>query len=106
MSEFFMTYGAEIIGATGLIFGLIIAWLLKKGIEKNATIKTITELAKQVVMAVEQSWPNLSGEDKLQEALTMLEKLLLQYKINLPVEQMTIFIEAALGGFNKVFDKE
>lgn len=106
MGEFFMTYGTEILSAVGLIIGLIVAWLVKMAIEKNVTIKTIIDLAERVVTAVEQTSPDLHGTEKLTKAIDMMNELLAQYNIKLPTEQIVIFIEAAVGGFNKVFDKE
>ena len=106
MAEFFATYGLDILSAVGLIVGIVFAGLLAWAAKKNTTVKTIVNLAERVVLAVEQAFPDMDGSAKMEEALGLLADLLAQNGIKLPVDQMVVFLEAAVGGFNKVFNKE
>ena len=72
---------------------------------KYLNTETKRKVAKIVVAAVEQIYKALHGEEKMAKALEHAAMLLKKYGIKFDAAEMRLLLEAALGEFNKVFDK-
>ena len=104
--EIINMYGAEIIGTLLVtlfgIFGMVAKSLAAKYLDND----TKRSLAKIVVQFVEQTYKELHGEDKLNEALVVFSDLLMEKGINASETEMMVLLEAAVGEFNKAFEKK
>ena len=74
--------------------------------DKYLTDKTKVDVAKTVVRAVEQVYKDLHGEDKLNKALESASEMLAEKGIKVTDLEMKMLIEAAVGEFNKAFEKK
>ena len=87
-----------------------IAAIVAKGIvavyNRIANTKEKREVAKIVVLAVEQIFKTLHGPDKFDKALEFLLKLLSERGIPITETEAKTLIEAAVGEFNNVFFKD
>lgn len=85
-----------------LITGVLILAANKylKPILQNKVIKTI---AKNVVLAVEQTYKDLHGEQKLNKALESFSEMLAARHIKISANEMRVMLEAAVGELNGVF---
>lgn len=105
-AKFFDLYGPALLYA----FITAVAGLVAKGIaklfNKYADTKEKRNVAKTVVMAVEQIYKDLHGPDKFAKALEWLLELLAEKGITITDSEAQALIEAAVGEFNKVFDEE
>lgn len=106
MWEYFMyTYGNQfVLFCIAAIFGCL-GFMAKRVLEKLLEDKTVAAVASTAVQYVEQAYKDLHGEEKLAQALQAAETLLAEKGIQLTTEQLTVYIEAALAGFNKAFEK-
>lgn len=106
MLEYFMyAYGNQIALAilTAIFAGAaVVAYKLAR---KYLDTETKRKVAKIVVVAVEQVWKALHGEEKMAKALEYAATLLRKYGIKFDADEMRLLLEAALGEFNKVFDQ-
>ena len=104
--EIINMYGAEIIGTLLVtlfgIFGMVAKSLAAKYLDND----TKRSLAKIVVQFVEQTYKELHGEDKLNAALVVFSDLLMEKGINASETEMMVLLEAAVGEFNKAFEKK
>lgn len=106
MWEYFVyTYGAQIILAIlTIVFvaSAIVAYALAR---KYLDTETKRKVAKIVVVAVEQIFNALHGEEKMGKALEFAATLLKKYGIKFDADEMRLLLEAALGEANRVFDR-
>ena len=86
------------------VFGLLIL-AANKYIKPILQNKVIAVIAKNVVMAVEQTYKDLHGDAKLRAALVHLSEILEEKNIHASEAEMIIMIEAAVAEFNEVFKK-
>lgn len=100
MSEVVMPLLATAITA---IFGYL-GVMAKKLINKYVDNKQKQEVAKLVVMGIEQCYKDLHGEEKLNKAIETATIMLSEKGITVTDLEMKMLIEAAVGGFNKVFE--
>lgn len=63
-------------------------------------------IASAAAAFVEQAFKNLHGYDKLMQALDAARVLLAERGIKFSAEEMKILIEAAVGQFNDVFNRD
>ena len=68
--------------------------------------KTKKDIAKTVVLAVEQIYQDLHGEEKLAKGLEMFAKMLADKGIKATNTELQCLLESAVGEFNNVFFKE
>lgn len=73
--------------------------------DKYLNDKTKKAVAKTVVQAVEQIYKDLHGEEKLNKALESASEMLAEKGITVTDLEMRMLIEAAVGEFNKAFEK-
>lgn len=74
--------------------------------DKYFTDKTKRDVAKTVVQAVEQTYKDLHGEEKLDRALVAASEMLAEKGIAVTGLELRMLIEAALAEFNKAFNKK
>lgn len=83
----------------------IAAWVANK-IKTYLNTKTKKDTAKTVVLAVEQIYQDLHGEEKLAKGLEMFAKMLTDKGIKATNTELQCLLESAVGEFNNVFFKE
>ena len=106
MWEYFVyTYGSQIILAiltTVFVTAAIVFYVLAR---KHLDTDTKRKVAKIVVVAVEQIFDALHGEEKMGKALEFAATLLKKYGIKFDAAEMRVLLESALGEANRVFDR-
>jgi hypothetical protein len=103
--EFMNQYGLQIIGTALLALAGAFGVVVKNLATKYLNDKTKQNIAKIVVQGVEQVYKELHGEEKLNQALEMFSDLLNEKGIQCSELEMRILLEAAVGEFNKAFEK-
>jgi LL-H family phage holin len=104
--EFISTYGTTILYT---VITAIASWLgivIKNLYKKVCNTKTKQSVAKTVVMAIEQLYRNLNGEEKYELALENMSEMLKEKGIKITKLEMQMLIEAAVGEFNQAFNKD
>lgn len=106
MWEYFMyTYGSQIILAILTIVFVAAAIVFYALARKHLNTEAKRKVAKIVVVAVEQIFDALHGEEKMGKALEFAATLLKKYGIKFDADEMRLLLEAALGEANRVFDR-
>lgn len=107
MIDYIITYyGNQIIGAVLCAIAAALGAAAKNIWKNHINDNVKYGVARTVVLAVEQIWKEIHGEDKLRKALELAEKALRAKKIPFDADEMMIHIEAAVAEFNGVFYKE
>lgn len=88
------------LGATAL--GIWAKNLAKKWVNND----TKKQLAEYVVLAVEQIYKSLHGEEKLTQAIALFSQQLSEKNIYITESEMRLLLEAAVGKFNDAFNKK
>lgn len=106
VQEFIAQYGTQIIyTALTVIFGAL-AMAAKRLAKKVLDSKEKKQVAREVVMFVEQVYKNSHGEEKLNAALETAKEMLAERGIVFYELEMRVMIESVLGEMNKVFDED
>lgn len=87
------------LGAT--VFGIWAQRLAKKWLNND----TKRQLAEYAVMAVEQMYKTLHGEEKLAQAMVLFSEQLAEKNIYVSESEMRLLLESAVGKFNEAFKK-
>ena len=103
--EFINDYGVEIIMAVLTFVAGILGTAIKKLYTKYVNNKVTRTIVKTAVMGVEQMYKELHGEEKLNAALVAASEMLETKGIIVTEFELRMLIEAAVGEFNKAFDK-
>ena len=103
--EFISNYGAELLGTIITGIAAYLGVVAKQLIEKYMQDKTVKSVAKTVAIAVEQIWKDLHGEEKLAKAMENFSDMLAEKGITISELEMRVQLEAAVGEFNKAFEK-
>lgn len=104
VQEFIAQYGTQIIyTALTVIFGAL-AMAAKRLAKKVLDSKEKKQVAREVVMFVEQVYKNSHGEEKLNAALETAKEMLAERGIVFYELEMRVMIESVLGEMNKVFE--
>ena len=106
IKNFISEYGTTILYAILTAIGGYLGIWAKKLYTKYVNDKTKQAVAKTVVQAVEQLYKDLRGEEKLEKALEAAADMLAERGITVTDLELRILIEAAVGEFNKAFEKE
>ena len=106
IKNFISEYGTTILYAILTAIGGYLGIWAKKLYTKYVNDKTKQAVAKTVVQAVEQLYKDLRGEEKLEKALEAAADMLAERGITLTDLELRILIEAAVGEFNKAFEKD
>ena len=106
VQEFIAQYGTQIIYiALTVIFGALTG-AAKRLAKKVLDSKEKKQVAREVVMFVEQVYKNSHGEEKLNAALETAKEMLAERGIVFYELEMRVMIESVLGEMNKVFDED
>lgn len=100
MSEYGMNIIATVVYALCGFLGVAVKNLYKKYIND----KTKQGVVKTCVMAVEQMYKNLHGEDKLNQCIGQVNAMLTEKGITVSESEIKMLIESAVGEFNKAFN--
>ena len=103
--EFINLYGMEILFTIATAIAGYVGLVVKNLFKKYFNDKTKQTVAKKAVQFVEQVYKDLHGEEKLNAALSAASEMLLEKGITVSDLEMRVLIEAAVGEFNKAFDK-
>lgn len=106
IKNFISEYGTTILYAILTAIGGYLGIWAKKLYTKYVNDKTKQAVAKTVVQAVEQLYKDLRGEEKLEKALEAAADMLAERGITVTDLELRILIEAAVGEFNKAFEKD
>ena len=106
IKNFISEYGTTILYAILTAIGGYLGIWAKKLYTKYVNDKTKQAVAKTVVQAVEQLYKDLRGEEKLEKALEAASDMLTERGIMVTDLELRILIEAAVGEFNKAFEKD
>ena len=106
IKNFINEYGTTILYAILTAIGGYLGIWAKKLYTKYVNDKTKQAVAKTVVQAVEQLYKDLRGEEKLEKALEAAADMLAERGITVTDLELRILIEAAVGEFNKAFEKD
>jgi hypothetical protein len=104
-AEFFNQYGLQILYAIITAIAGYIGIVVKNLVTKYINDKTKKSVAKSAVQFVEQVCKDLHGEEKLNEALNCAAEMLAEKGISITALELRVLIEAAVGEFNKAFEK-
>lgn len=99
-------YGTQILGAILTAIAGVLAVAVKQLATKYINTEIKQNLAKTAVKAVEQVYKDIHGEEKLAKAMEYLSTALKEYNIEISTAEMKLLLEAAVGEFNKVFEKK
>lgn len=100
---FFQTYGMPILYALLTALAGVAATGIAKAYNKIANSREKRAVAKTVVLAVEQIYKDLHGEEKYLKALQSLVEILGEKGIPITELEARMLIESAVGEFNEVF---
>ena len=103
MTEIFMQYLTEIVSALLSAFAVWLGLELKKLAQKYVNTQTKKDVVRTVVLAVEQIYKDLHGEDKLNKALETASEILTAQGIHVTGLELRTLVEDAVGEFNGVF---
>ncbi len=104
--EFMSQYGLTIIHA---IIGLVISGIsfeIKKIYQKHVFDKTKKEVIKMVCGAINQLYPNESGTNKLNLAITNAKEILAEKGITISDLELRMYIEYTLHYFKNVINNK
>lgn len=104
--EFISEYGTTILYAVLTAIAGYLGIVFKKIYAKYVNDKTKRDVARTVVLGVEQIYKDLHGDEKLQRALSSASEMLAEKGIQITELELRMLIEAALAEFNDAFSKE
>ena len=103
--EIINMYGTEIIGTLLVALAGVFGMIVKRIAERALDTPVKQQLAKIAVQFVEQTCKELHGEDKLNQALSVMADLLIERNIHANQYEMMVMIEAAVAEFNEAFKR-
>lgn len=104
MRIFFEMYGMPLLYALITALAGAAATAIAKAYNKWMNSREKRAVAKTVVMATEQIYKDLHGEDKYNKAMQALAEMLAAKGIPVTELEARMLIESAVGEFNRVFD--
>lgn len=104
--EFISEYGTTILYAVLTAIAGYLGIVFKKMYAKYVNDKTKRDVARTVVLGVEQIYKDLHGDEKLQRALSSASEMLAEKGIQITELELRMLIEAALAEFNDAFSKD
>ena len=106
LKEFISEYGTTILYAIITAIAGYLGLVFKKIYTKYVNDKVKRDVARTVVLGVEQIYKDLHGDEKLQRALSAASEMLAEKGIQITDLELRMLIEAALAEFNDAFSKE
>lgn len=104
ITNFISQYGMAIAYAVLTAIAGAAAAFVKKKYNEWANTKTKKEVVKTVVMAVQQLYKDMDGDEKKQKAIQGIIAMLAEKGIEISELEIDMLIEAAVGEFKGVFD--
>lgn len=104
MRLFFEMYGMPLLYALITALAGAAATAIAKAYNKWINSREKRAVAKTVVMATEQIYKDLHGEDKYNKAMQALAEMLAAKGIPVTELEARMLIESAVGEFNRVFE--
>lgn len=101
LNDFFNQYGATILYIILMAIISYIGLIVKKIIKKNYEDKVKKEVVQVVVVAIEQLYSELSGEEKLKKAIENATEMLEDRNIFINDLGLRMIIESSVNSFNK-----
>lgn len=101
LNDFFNQYGATILYIILMAIISYIGLIVKKIIKKNYEDKVKKEVVQVVVIAIEQLYSELSGEEKLKKAIENATEMLEDRNIFINDLELRMIIESSVNSFNK-----
>lgn len=101
--EMVTLYAPQIIEAILAVIVGLLCLAASKYVKPIMQNKVIAVIAKNVVLAVEQTYKDLHGEAKLSKALEAFSEMLSAKHIKISANEMRVMLEAALAELNGVF---
>ena len=108
MEWIFDLLGEIVLSVLGIVltfFAGRLASVLGKGLKEKFSEESILTLAHTAVSAVEMMYRELGGEEKMERAISILEKSLAEKNILLEREKMRVILEAALAEFKEAYQR-
>lgn len=105
LREFISEYGTMILYTILTAIAGYLGVVVKKIYENYVNDKTKRDVARTVVLGVEQIYKDLHGDEKLQRALASASEMLAEKGIQISDLELRMLIESALAEFNKAFEK-
>lgn len=102
--EIIETYGMEIIGSIITALAAILGVAIKRLVTKYLNTKTKQDVARTVVLAVEQIYKDLHGEEKLTMAMEAAADMLQEAGVTVTDLELRMLLEAAVGEFNAAYN--
>ena len=93
----------SVLGVVLTFFAGKLATVLGKGLKEKFSEESIMTLAHVAVSAVEMMYRGLGGEEKMEKAISILEKSLAEKKIFLDGEDMRVVLESAVAEFKEAY---
>ncbi len=94
-----------VLGTVMTYFAGKLATVLGKGLKERFSQESIMTAAHLAVSATEMMYREFGGEEKMEKAITVLEKQLAEKKIKLDREDMRLVLESALAEFREAYEK-
>ncbi len=104
IKSFISDYGTAILYAVLTALAGYLGVAVKNIYQKYTNDKTKKQVAETVVVAVEQLYDDLDGDEKLTKALEAMSQMLEEKGITISDIEMRMLIEAAVGSFNDAFN--
>lgn len=102
--EIIETYGMEIIGSILTALAAFLGVAIKRLATKYLNTKTKQDVARTVVLAVEQIYKDLHGEEKLTMAMEAAADMLQEAGVTVTDLELRMLLEAAVGEFNAAYN--
>ncbi len=99
------TYGGEIIALIVVVIFGALGFVVKNFVKTYLNDKRKRDIAKSVMLFVEQRFKELHGDEKLHAALNRASAIMAEKGIDFSETEMETLIEAAVAEFNKSFNK-
>ena len=101
ITEFMNQYGASLIHSVAVAIISYASIEIKRVYKKHIDDKTKKEVVKTVCQAINQLYPNLSGEEKLNKAILNCNQILKQKGIIINDLELRMYIECTVNCFNQ-----
>lgn len=105
LREFISEYGTMILYTILTAIAGYLGVVVKKIYENYVNDKMKRDVARTVVLGVEQIYKDLHGDEKLQRALASASEMLAEKGIQISDLELRMLIESALAEFNRAFEK-
>lgn len=105
VTDFMNQYGVSIIHSIAALIISYVSLEIKKIYKKHINDKTKKDIIKTVCQAINQLYPNLSGEEKLNKVIINSELILKEKGIIISDLELRIYIESTVNTFKISSDK-